>query len=49
MTYNVIFIITLMVVTPMMILSFLIGRFIERLQWNKLIEKGIVPKPKNKK
>lgn len=30
------------------ILFFFIGKYYERLQWNKLIKNGKIPKPKNK-
>lgn len=28
------------------LVSFLIGKYHERFNWNKLIEKGVLPKPK---
>jgi hypothetical protein len=31
------------------IVSFLIGKYTERLQWNKLIKVGKLPRPKNTK
>ncbi len=30
------------------ITSFLIGKYTERLQWNKLIKSGVIPRPKNR-
>jgi hypothetical protein len=27
------------------VISFLLGKYHERINWNKLIEKGILPKP----
>lgn len=30
-------------------LFFCLGKYIERVQWNKLIEQGILPKPFKKK
>jgi len=29
------------------IVFFLVGKYSERISWNKLIQKGIIPKPKN--
>ncbi len=30
------------------VVSFLIGKYSERIQWNKLIERGVLPKPSKK-
>jgi hypothetical protein len=34
-------------ITIVAITSFLIGKYTERLQWNKLIKLGRIPKPNN--
>lgn len=31
------------------IIFFLVGKYTERVQWNKLIEKGVLPKPNKRK
>ena len=31
------------------LIGFVLGKFSERLAWNRLIERGILPKPKNAK
>jgi hypothetical protein len=35
------------IIIPVAIVSFLLGKFIERLKWNKLIKIGKLPRPKN--
>ena len=37
----------ILIVAITMIVSFLIGKYIERFQWNKLIKEGRIPKPNN--
>jgi hypothetical protein len=39
-------IITSLIVTSVM--SFILGKYHERINWNKLIEKGVFPKPNKK-
>lgn len=31
------------------ILSYFIGKYVERFKWNKLIRVGVIPRPKNPK
>jgi len=31
------------------VVSFLIGKYHERINWNKLIERGVLPKPTNRR
>jgi hypothetical protein len=35
------------ILIPIIITSFLIGKYTERFQWNKLIKLGRIPKPNN--
>ena len=39
--------ITLILLPLVAVASFLIGKYSERLQWNKLIKLGRIPRPKN--
>ena len=39
--------ITFIIIIPVTIVSFLIGKYTERIQWNKLIKMGKIRKPNN--
>ncbi len=41
--------ITLILLPIVAITGFLIGKYLERLQWNKLIKLGRIPRPTNSK
>lgn len=36
-----------LIIIPVAIVSFLIGKYTERIQWNKLIKLGKLPRPTN--
>lgn len=38
-----------LIILPVVVISFFIGKYHERLQWNKLIKFGKIPRPKNSK
>jgi hypothetical protein len=35
------------IIIPVAITAFIVGKYHERLQWNKLIKLGKIPRPKN--
>lgn len=37
-----------LIIIPVTIVSFLVGKYTERLQWNKLIKLGKLPRPTNR-
>ena len=37
------------IIIPVAVVSFIVGRYHERFQWNKLIKMGKLPRPKNSK
>lgn len=37
------------IIIPVAVVSFIVGRYHERFQWNKLIKMGKLPRPNNSK
>ena len=37
-----------LIIIPVAIVSFLVGKYTERVQWNKLIKLGKLPRPTNR-
>ena len=35
------------IIIPVAITAYLIGKYVERFRWNKLIRLGVIPRPKN--